>query len=84
MIFNCRVVPGVFSEGVITHVPKKGKYKSSCSSYRPLTVLPILCKLFELLVTDDIIKLVPNQTISLVSKRVLAENISIQLLQMFW
>ena len=49
-IFNCGVVPA----GVITPVPKKGKNKSSCSSYRPITVSPILCKLFELLVIDDI------------------------------
>lgn len=52
MIFNAGVVPDLFCTGVITPVLKKGKDGGQCSSYRPITVAPILCKLFELLVVN--------------------------------
>ena len=38
MIFNCGVVSYTLCADFITPVPKKGKNKSSCSSYRPITV----------------------------------------------
>jgi exonuclease III len=53
-IFNCGLVPDVFCAGVVTPVVKKGKDKSKCSSYRPITVSSVMCKLLELIVIDEI------------------------------
>lgn len=48
------IVPDTFCIGVITPILKPGKPPSQCSSYRPITVSTTLCKLFELLIRDEI------------------------------
>ena len=54
MIFTCGLVPDVFCVGVVTPVPKKGNDPRNCSSYRPITVAPVFCKLMEMLVFGDL------------------------------
>lgn len=54
MIFSCGLVPDSFCVGIITPVIKKGKDPSQCSSHRPITVAPVLCKLFEILIIEEI------------------------------
>ena len=54
MIFTTGLVPSAFSTGSLRPVPKKGKSTSECASFRPITVAPTLCKIFELLVIDEI------------------------------
>ena len=54
MIFCCCIVPDLFSSEVITPVLKRGKPSDECSSFRPIMVSPVLCKVFELLIIDEI------------------------------
>ncbi|XP_065574920.1 uncharacterized protein LOC136036545 [Artemia franciscana] len=54
IIFNTGLVPDMFSDGVLTPVPKNIKDLAQCKSYHPITVSPVLCKLMELLVIDEI------------------------------
>ena len=50
IIFVVGIVPDVFCRGKLTPILKKGKPANICSSYRPITVSPVLCKLFEMLI----------------------------------
>ena len=52
MILCCGIVPDLFSTGVLMPVLKRGKPSDQCSSFKPITVSPVLCKVFELLITD--------------------------------
>ena len=54
MIFVTGIVPNLFSTGLISPILKKGKPTDCCSSFRPITVSLVLCKVFELLVVDEI------------------------------
>ena len=54
IIFNLGIVPDSFSIGILTPVPKKGKPLSQCSSFRPITVATVFCKLFEALIVDEL------------------------------
>ena len=83
IIFSSGLVPHVFCACVVTPVPKKGKDKNKCSSYRPLTVSPVLCKLLELLVTDEITQVFSMPDNQFGFKKATALNISTELLQMF-
>ena len=84
IIFHSGLVPDVFCAGIVTPVPKKGKDKSKCTSYRPITVSPVICKLLELLVIDEI-KLICSMTDNQFGfKKATAVNISTDLLQMFF
>ena len=40
-----QILPDMFCGAVVTPMIKKGKYKSKCSSYRSVTVLPVMRKL---------------------------------------
>ena len=62
IIFNSWLVPHVFYAGIVTPGPKKRKDKNKCSSYRPINVSPVLSKLLELLVIDEITRVcsIPN------------------------
>ena len=54
MVFNLGIVPDSFSLGILTPVPKKGKPLCQCSSFRPVTVATVFCKLFEALIVDEL------------------------------
>jgi len=54
IIFFSGFLPDLFSAGIITLVIKKGKPADNCNSHRPINVSPMLCKINELLVIDDI------------------------------
>ena len=54
MIFKLGFVPDSFSIGILTPMPKKGKPLCQCSSFRPITVATVFCKLFEALVVDEL------------------------------
>jgi hypothetical protein len=54
MIFCCDIVPHLYSTAVITLVLKRGKPAGQYSSFRPITVSPVLCKVFELLAIDEV------------------------------
>ena len=54
MIFNLGIVPDSFSIGILTPVPKTGKPVSHWSSFRPITVATVFCKLFESLIVDEL------------------------------
>ena len=54
IIFVVGIVPDVFCRGQLTPILKKGKPANICSSYRPITVSPVLCKLFEMLILPNV------------------------------
>lgn len=54
IILTHGIVPDIFCLGVITPVLKKGKPAHEPSSYRPITVSSVFCKLFEKLIISDI------------------------------
>ena len=56
MVFTCGLVPDSFYVGVVTPVLKKGKDPAECGSHRPITVAPVLCKIFELLFIDELFR----------------------------
>jgi hypothetical protein len=56
IIMTHGVVPDLFCLGSITPVLKKGKPATEPSSYRPITISSVFCKLFELLIIGDIRK----------------------------
>ena len=47
-------VPDVFCTGQLTSILKKGKPNNICSSYRPVTVSPVLLKLLEMLILSNV------------------------------
>ncbi|XP_065578573.1 uncharacterized protein LOC136038982 [Artemia franciscana] len=54
IIFVVGIVPDVFCRGQLTPILKKGKPANICSSYRPITVSPVLCKVFEMLILPNV------------------------------
>ena len=44
-IITTRCVPSAWRQGVVVHLPKGGD-AGDCSNYRPLTLLPVIDKLF--------------------------------------
>jgi len=54
MIFNLGIVPDSFSIGCLTPIPKKNKPPSDCSSFRPITVSTVFCKIFENLIIEEL------------------------------
>ena len=46
MVFTYGLMPDSFCVGVVTLVLKKGKDHAQCGSHRPITVAPVLCKIF--------------------------------------
>lgn len=56
IILNTGIVPSEFSVGIITPIPKKGKRGNDCDSFRPITVAPTICKLFECIIFDHVVE----------------------------
>ena len=54
IIFVVGIVPDVFCRGQLTPILKKGKPANIWSSYHPITVSPVLCKLFEMLILPNV------------------------------
>ena len=54
MIFDTGILPSLFCSGDLAPIPKKGKSESQCFPFRPITVFTTLCKLFELLLIDEL------------------------------
>ena len=84
IIFNSGLVPHIFCACVVSPVLQKGKDKNKCSLYRPLTFSPVLCKLLELLIIDEITRvcsMTDNQFGF--KKKTTVVNIFTELLQMF-
>ena len=50
-IITTRCVPCVLCQGVVVHLPKGGD-TGDCSTYRPLTLLPVADKLFAMLLSE--------------------------------
>ena len=47
-------MPDSFSIGILTPVPRNGKPISQCSSFQPITMATVFCKLFEALIVDEL------------------------------
>ena len=56
-IIATRCVPSAWRQGVVVHLPKGGG-AGDCSNYRPLTLLPVIDKLFAKLLSDRIARAV--------------------------
>ena len=56
-IITTRCVPSAWRQGVVVHLPKGGD-AGDCSNYRPLTLLPVVDKLFAKLLSDRIARAV--------------------------
>ena len=54
MVFNLGMVPDSFCIGSLAPILKKGRASSECSLYRQVTVATTFCKLFELLIVDEL------------------------------
>ena len=54
MIFDTGILPSLFCSGDLAPIPKKGKSESQYFPFRPITVFTTLCKLFELLLIDEL------------------------------
>lgn len=54
MILTQGIVPSCFSLGMVIPILKKGKPAEQPSSYRPVTISSVFCKLFEIVLFDEI------------------------------
>jgi len=54
MIFNLRFVTDSFSIGCLTPIPKKNQPPSECLSFCSIGVETLFCKIFQILITDEL------------------------------